>query len=72
MGQVRAGMRLLVGVDPEVVDILEDKYISAAALRVFRKAKPGRQVDMAQLMVSASNFTKAYADALLVGTDMLL
>ncbi len=68
VGQVRAGLRLLEGVDPEVVDILKDKPISAAALRAFRKAKPGRQVDMAQLMVSASNFTKAYADALLVGT----
>jgi hypothetical protein len=27
-----------------------------------------RQVDMAQLMVSGSNYTRAYADALIIGT----
>jgi ParB-like chromosome segregation protein Spo0J len=68
VSRVRSGLNLLDGIDPEAVDLLKDKPITAAALRLFRKASPVRQVDMAQLMESASNYTKAYAEALLVGT----
>src|SRR5262249_19730680 len=32
------------------------------------KAKPTRQVDMAQLMISCNNYTRAYAEALVFGT----
>ena len=68
VSRVRSGLNLLDGIDPEAVDLLKDKPITAAALRLFRRAKQVRQVDMAQLMESASNYTKAYAEALLVGT----
>jgi len=70
VSRIRGSLSLLDGVDPEAVDLLKDKPITAAALRLFRKAKPMRQVDMAQLMVSASNFTKGYAEALLIGTPV--
>lgn len=68
VSKVRASINLLEGIDPEAVEILKDKPITAAALRLYRKAKPMRQVDMAQLMVSGSNYTRAYADALIIGT----
>jgi hypothetical protein len=68
VGKVKASINLLDGIDPEAVEILKDKPITAAALRLFRKAKPMRQVDMAQLMVSGNNYTKAYSEALLFGT----
>lgn len=68
VGKVRASLNLLNGIDAEAVEILKDKPITATALRMFRKAKPPRQVDMAQLMVSGSNYTRAYADALIIGT----
>ncbi len=68
IGKVKASLNLLDGIDPEAVEILKAKPITAAALRLFRKAKPMRQVDMAQLMVSGSNYTRAYADALIIGT----
>lgn len=68
VARVRVGLNLLDGIDPEAVDILKDKPITAAALRLFRKAKAVRQVDMAQLMASANNYTKGYAEALLIGT----
>ena len=67
-GKVRASLNLLDGIDVEAVELLKDKPITAASLRLFRKAKPVRQVDMAQLMVSGNNYTRAYADALIVGT----
>jgi len=72
--KVRSRVNLLDGIDAEAVDILKDKPIAAAALRLFRKAKPVRQIDMAHLMVSGSNYTAAYAEALVIGTpaDLLL
>lgn len=68
IGKVRASLNLLDGIDAEAVELLKDKPITAAAFKLLRKAKPVRQVDMAQLMVSSSNYTRVYAEALIVGT----
>ena len=74
VAKIKAGLNLLDGIHAEVVELLKDKPISGPALRLFRKAKAVRQIDMAQLMVSANNFTRSYAEALIVGTpaDQLL
>ncbi len=61
--------RLLVGIHPEVVQILKDKPITQNALTLFKKVKPLRQIEMAQLMASGNNYTYAYVQALLVGTS---
>ena len=68
IAKVKAKLNLLDGIDAEVIDLLKDKPITAASLKLFRKAKPIRQVDMAQLMVAGSNYTRGYAEALLIGT----
>jgi ParB-like chromosome segregation protein Spo0J len=68
IAKVRASVSLLDGIHREAVDLLKDKPITAAALHCFKKAKPVRQVDMAQLMVASNNFTRGYADALIIGT----
>jgi ParB-like chromosome segregation protein Spo0J len=66
--KIVAGMNLLDGIHPDAVELLKDKPISSFALQLLRKAKPVRQIDMAQLMVSGNNFTRAYAEALIIGT----
>jgi hypothetical protein len=68
LGQVRGKATLLDGIHPEVVELLKDRPIPAAALRLFRRVKPLRQIDMAQLMRSSDNYTCAYAQALIIGT----
>jgi len=68
VARIKASLNLLDGIHPEAVDLLKDKPITAAALRCFKKAKAVRQIDMAQLMVSSNNYTRGYADALIVGT----
>jgi hypothetical protein len=68
IAKVRASLNLLDGIDAEAVELLKDKPVTATALKLFRKAKPIRQVDMAHLMVSGNNYTWAYAEALIVGT----
>ncbi|MFT3783544.1 MAG: plasmid partitioning protein RepB C-terminal domain-containing protein [Nibricoccus sp.] len=68
VSKIKSSMNLLDGIHAEAVELLKNKPISAAALRLFRKAKAIRQIDMAQLMVTGNNFTHAYAKALIIGT----
>lgn len=68
IAKIKASLNLLDGIHPDAVELLKDKPITAGALRLFRKAKAVRQIDMAQLMVGANNFTKSYAEALVVGS----
>lgn len=60
---------LLDGIHNEAVQILKDKPITERALGVLKNVKALRQIEMAQLMVSANNYTFAYVRALLVGTN---
>jgi hypothetical protein len=68
IAKVRSSLNLLDGIDADAVELLKDKPITASSLRLYRKAKPMRQVDMAHLMVSGNNYTWAYAEALIIGT----
>ena len=61
-------MNLLNGLHADAVEILKDKEISPGAIRLFKRVTPLRQVEMAEMMVSVSNYTKGYVAALLVGT----
>lgn len=72
--RIRRGMNLLEGIHPDVVEMLKDKPITDSALRVFKKVKQMRQLDFAHLMVSMGNYTRGYAQAMLLAThaDMLV
>lgn len=59
---------LLDGICSEVVDILKDWTFSTEIAPVLRRMKPTRQVECAELMVSANNVTTSYARALLAAT----
>jgi len=59
---------LLDGVCPEVIEILKDKTVNPVTFEVLRKMKPLRQIEVSELMQSASNFTSTYAKALLAAT----
>jgi ParB-like chromosome segregation protein Spo0J len=59
---------LLDGVAPEVVELLKDRAVNPVAFDALRKMKPLRQIEVAELMISAGNFTSAYAKALLAAT----
>lgn len=68
VADVKAAMTLLKGIHEETVDILKDKPISPKALRLLRRVTPVRQIEIAELMVSTSNYTKLYVEALILGT----
>ena len=52
----------------EAIELLKDRPISAPALNILRWMNPARQVEAAELMVSTGNFSRNFAQALLVAT----
>lgn len=66
--EVKAMLNLLNGIHHEAVEILKDKQIAPTTIRIFRKVTAIRQIEMAEMMASANNFTKGYAEALHMGT----
>ena len=65
---IESNMNLLVGIQADVVELLKDKQVPASVFYALRKVKPLRQIEMAELMTSANNFSRGYAEALLTGT----
>jgi ParB-like chromosome segregation protein Spo0J len=59
---------LLDGICPEVVEMLKDKSVNPVTFDALRKMKPLRQVEAAELMSTAANWTSSYAKALLATT----
>lgn len=68
VSDVKSSMALLDGINEEAVDLLKDKPISPKAIWQLRKVTGLLQIEIAELMVSANNFTKSYAEALVLGT----
>jgi ParB-like chromosome segregation protein Spo0J len=65
---IRARRNLLAGISPEVADLLKDKPVGQHAFQKLRKMKSIRQLEVAELMVSANNYSANYAKALLATT----
>jgi ParB-like chromosome segregation protein Spo0J len=60
--------KLLDGIAPEVVSLLKDRHVTLSVFAILRKMKPMRQIESAEMMISANLFTKPYADMLLAAT----
>lgn len=56
---------LLRGISPEVAELLKDKPAGQTTFQKLRKMKPIRQLEVAELMVSANKYTASYVKALL-------
>lgn len=65
---VRASMRLLDGIHEDAADLLKDKNISDKSIRLLKRVNALRQIEIAELMVSTSNYGAGYAEALVLGT----
>jgi ParB-like chromosome segregation protein Spo0J len=59
---------MLDGICPEVVDLLKEKSLNPSTFEVLRKMKPMRQIEAAELMNTAGNFSASYAKALLAAS----
>jgi ParB-like chromosome segregation protein Spo0J len=68
VADIRKRRSLLDGICPEASELLKDKHISRTAVGVLRKMKSSRQIQAAELMIAANNYTLHYAKALLMAT----
>ena len=65
---VRRKIKMLDGISEEVASILKDKQCPMAVFEILRKMKVLRQIEAAELLVNANNYSVAYASAILAGT----
>ena len=65
---IRQRRQLLNGIHADVAELVKDKPVGINAFQKVRKMKPIRQLEVAELMVSANNYSANYAKALLVTT----
>ena len=74
VASIRRKRDLLDGICREAAEILKTKRTSPQVFGLLRKMKPMRQIEVAELLVAAHNFSAPYTKALLAATlpDMLL
>lgn len=65
---IRRKVRMLDGICEEAVALLRDKQCPMAVFEILQKMKPLRQIEAAELLTGANNFTVHYASAILAGT----
>ncbi|CAN7158301.1 ParB N-terminal domain-containing protein [Phyllobacterium sp. LjRoot231] len=65
---IKRRARLLKGVCVEATELLKDKNCPMAVFETLKKMQPFRQIEAAELMINANNYSTGYAKAILVGT----
>jgi hypothetical protein len=70
VASIKRKRNLLDGICAEVTELLKDRRITANVLGVLKKMKPIRQVEAAELMIAAGNYTVKHAKTLLVATHV--
>ncbi|NDK33917.1 plasmid partitioning protein RepB C-terminal domain-containing protein [Rhodovulum sulfidophilum] len=65
---IQKKIKLLDGISEEAIAILKDKPATGAVFDALRKMKTMRQIEAAELLVNANNYSVAYVKAILAGT----
>lgn len=65
---IRARMRVTEGLCQEVIDKLKDKQVPPPALRLLKKVVKSRQIEIAELLTAANNYSRPYIEAMVFGT----
>ncbi len=71
---IRQKRDLLDGICKEAAEILKNNHMSPKVFITMKKMKPMRQIEVAELLVAANNFSVLYVKALLAASkpDMLV
>jgi hypothetical protein len=74
IAKIRQKRDLLNGICKEAAEILKTKHVPLGAFSILRKMKPMRQIEVAELLTAADNYSELYIKALFAATqsDMLL
>ena len=66
--EIKSRLNLLRGIHEEAAELLKDKEVSIPVFWILRRVTSVRQIEIAELMVSANNFSRGYAEGLFMGT----
>ena len=74
VASIRQKRDLLDGICKEAAELLKTRRMSPQVFSVMKKMRPMRQIEVAELLVAASNFSVPYTKALLAATrpDMVV
>lgn len=65
---IKRKLNMLNGISEQVIILLKNYIVAHEVFAVLRKMKEPRQIEVAELMIAANRFSKAYADMMLAGT----
>jgi hypothetical protein len=68
VSSIRQKLDLLDGICKEAAEILKTRHMSPQVFGLLKKMKPVRQIEVAELLMAASNFSVPYTKALLAAT----
>ena len=68
ISNIRAKRNLLIGICPEVADLLRDKHVPINVFTELRFLKPIRQIEAAQAMITMNRYSVTYAKSLVAAT----
>jgi hypothetical protein len=68
LSSLRRRTNLLHGICAEAVSLLKDRQCPMAVFEILKKMRPLRQIEAAELLVNANNYTVSYVSAILAGT----
>ncbi|MBV9115430.1 MAG: ParB N-terminal domain-containing protein [Hyphomicrobiales bacterium] len=68
VGSLQRRVRMLEGVCAEALNLLKDKPCPVRTFEVLKKMTPLRQIEAAELLINANNFSAPYASAIYVST----
>ena len=68
VSKIKKKKDMLNGICPEAVELLKGKRANPGTFSQLRKAKPMRQIEMAELMCASHNFSVNYAKCLVTAT----
>ncbi|MCL6252308.1 ParB N-terminal domain-containing protein [Altererythrobacter sp. KTW20L] len=65
---IKKKRNLLLGICPEVVELLRDRHVPLNGFAELRRLKPMRQIRAAELMVAMNRYSLGYIKSLVAGT----
>lgn len=66
VGRIRIRERLLVGIAPEVVELMRERMVGQGVFSILRKMKPIRQIEATEMMISANRISASFAKMVLL------
>ena len=67
---IRQKRDMLDGICPEAIQILKDRQATGRSFRELRRFKPMRQIEVAELMCAADNYSVGYVKCLVAATPV--